>query len=79
LRRWSPTGIALSSHAGVPLGVPVLLGVAGFLITAHPPPFGPTGLALFIAAVLLLVRRGSPAARPYQRYSPALPKYAWAL
>jgi hypothetical protein len=52
-------GIALRRHAGAPLGVPVLLGLAGFLITAHPPPFGPTGLVLFIAAVLLLVRRGS--------------------
>jgi hypothetical protein len=36
--------------------VPVLLVLAGFLITAHPPPFGPAGLVLFIAAVLLVLR-----------------------
>jgi hypothetical protein len=55
-------GVALHRHAGAPLGVTVLLALSGFLITAHPPPFGPVGLALFIAAVLLLVR--SQAARP---------------
>ena len=49
-------GVALRRHAGAPLAVPVLLGLAGFLITAHPPPFGPTGLAMFVAAVLLFVR-----------------------
>jgi hypothetical protein len=52
-------GIALRRHAGAPLAVPVLLGLAGFLITAHPPPFGPTGLVLFIVAVLLFVRPGT--------------------
>jgi hypothetical protein len=46
-------GIALRRNAGAPLAVAVLLGLSGFLITAHPPPFGPIGLALFIAAVLL--------------------------
>lgn len=49
-------GIALRRHAGAPLAVPILLGLSGFLITAHPPPYGPTGLALFIVAVLLLAR-----------------------
>ena len=49
-------GIALRRNAGASLAVAILLGLSGFLITAHPPPFGPTGLALFIAAVLLLVR-----------------------
>ena len=49
-------GVALRRHAGAPLAVPVLLGLAGFLITAHPPPFGPTGLGLFILAVLLYAR-----------------------
>jgi hypothetical protein len=49
-------GIALRRHAGAPLSVAGLLGVSGFLITAHPPPFGPIGLALFIVAVLLWVR-----------------------
>jgi hypothetical protein len=51
-------GVALR-RAGAPLTVPVLLALSGFLITAHPPPFGPTGLALFIAAVLLLRRSQS--------------------
>jgi hypothetical protein len=55
-------GIALHRQAGAPLAVTVLLGLSGFLITAHPPPYGPIGLALFIAAVLLYVR--SQAAGP---------------
>jgi hypothetical protein len=57
-------GVALRRQAGAPLSVPVLLGLSGFLITAHPPPFGPTGLALFIAAVLLFVRSQSAARAP---------------
>jgi hypothetical protein len=57
-------GIALRRHAGAPLAVPILLGLSGFLITAHPPPFGPTGLALFIAAVLLFARSQSSARAP---------------
>jgi hypothetical protein len=55
-------GVALHRQAGAPLAVTVLLGLSGFLITAHPPPYGPIGLALFIAAVLLYVR--SQAAGP---------------
>jgi hypothetical protein len=54
-------GLALRSHADAPLTVPILLGLSGFLITAHPPPYGPIGLALFIAAVLLYARSQSPA------------------
>jgi hypothetical protein len=57
-------GMALHRHAGAPRSVAVLLGVSGFLITAHPPPYGPTGLALFIAAVLLFVRSQSAAQAP---------------
>ena len=45
--------MALRRHAGAPLSVAVLLGMSGFLINAHPPPFGPIGLAFFIVAVLL--------------------------
>jgi hypothetical protein len=52
-------GIALHRHAGAPVSVPVLLGMAGFLISAHPPPYGPTGLALFIVAVLIYQRSQS--------------------
>ena len=57
-------GVALRRHAGAPLAVAALLGISGFLITAHPPPFGPIGLALFIAAVLLFVRSGRPSVQP---------------
>ncbi len=49
-------GVALRRQAGTPLSVPILLGLSGFLITAHPPPYGPTGLVLFIAAALLFTR-----------------------
>jgi hypothetical protein len=51
-------GVALR-RAGAPASVAVLLGLSGFLITAHPPPFGPIGLALFALAVVLYVRSGS--------------------
>ena len=57
-------GVALRRHAGAPLAVAALLGLSGFLITAHPPPYGPIGLALFIAAVLLLVRSRAGARAP---------------
>jgi hypothetical protein len=49
-------GIALRQQAGVPVSVPILLGLCGFMIAAHPPPFGPIGLVLFVAAVLLYAR-----------------------
>jgi hypothetical protein len=52
-------GVALYRHAGAPVSVPVLLGLAGFLISAHPPPYGPTGLALFVVAVLIYARSQS--------------------
>ena len=52
-------GLALHRHAGAPVSVAVLLAISGFLITVHPPPYGPTGLALFIIAVLLYVRSQS--------------------
>lgn len=54
-------GVALRRNAGAPLYVAVLLGLSGFLISAHPPPYGPIGLVLFAAAVLLFVRSQSPA------------------
>ena len=52
-------GLALYRHAGAPVSVPVLLSISGLLITAHPPPYGPTGLVLFILAVLLYLRSQS--------------------
>jgi hypothetical protein len=54
-------GVALRHLNGVPLSVPILLGISGFLITAHPPPFGPTGLVLFTLAVVLYARSQSSA------------------
>jgi hypothetical protein len=52
-------GVALYRHAGAPVSVAVLLGISGLLITTHPPPYGPTGLALFIVAVLIYTRSRS--------------------
>ena len=42
----------------------VLMLLAVPLIALHEPPFGPVGLAMFIAAVLLLVRQQVAAAAP---------------
>jgi hypothetical protein len=66
-------GVALYRHAGAPVSVPVLLGISGLLITVHPPPYGPTGLALFIVAVLIYARSQSAerTAEPAGRPSPA--------
>jgi hypothetical protein len=63
-------GVALRREAAAPLAVPILLGLSGFLITAHPPPFGPTGLVLFVAAVLLFARSQAPARAPAPRTQP---------
>jgi hypothetical protein len=56
-------GIALRRNAGAPMSVVVLLVLSGFLITAHPPPFGPTGMVLFVVAVLLFWRSQPAAVR----------------
>lgn len=60
-------GLALRD-AGAPRWAPVLFGVAGLLISAHPPPFGPLGLVLFVVGVVLLMRSqpatNEPAPRP---------------
>jgi hypothetical protein len=66
-------GMALRKETGAPTSVAALLGIAGFLITAHPPPYGPTGLALFIVAVLLLARSQStgPTRAPVAHPRPA--------
>jgi hypothetical protein len=42
----------------------VLMLLAVPLIALHEPPFGPVGLAMFVAAVLLLVRRQASVAAP---------------
>jgi hypothetical protein len=54
------TGMALHRHAGAPVSVAVLLGLSGFFITGHPPPYGPIGLVLFAAGVVVLVRSRQP-------------------
>jgi hypothetical protein len=63
-------GIALHRVAGAPQSVAVLLGISGFLITAHPPPFGPTGLVLFVAAVVIYVRSQATARAPTPAAAP---------
>ncbi len=63
-------GVALRQRAQAPVLVAALLGLSGFLITAHPPPYGPTGLALFIVAVLLFVRNQPVTAAPVSLGSP---------
>jgi hypothetical protein len=52
-------GVALRTDAGAPVSVAILFGLSGLLITAHPPPFGPIGLLLFVAAFILLGRSES--------------------
>jgi hypothetical protein len=57
-------GIALWRRAGASLAVPVLLVLAAIPIGWHVTPFGQVGLALLIAAVLLVVRARSAQATP---------------
>ena len=57
-------GVALRQRAQASFLVAALVGLSGFLITAHPPPYGPVGLALFIVAVLLFVRNRSGTGAP---------------
>lgn len=66
-------GIALYRHAGAPVSVAVLLAISALLITVHPPPYGPAGLALFIVAVLIFrqSRAGQRAAAPLRAPRPA--------
>ena len=56
------TGVALRD-AGAPGWAPWALGFSGFMITAHPPPYGPAGLVLFVVTVIVLMRSlsGQPA------------------
>jgi hypothetical protein len=63
-------GIALHRVAGAPQSVAVLLGISGFLITAHPPPFGPTGLVLFVVAVVIYARSQAHVRAPVAARAP---------
>jgi hypothetical protein len=56
------TGYALRD-AGAPAWAPAVFGIAGLLISGHPPPFGPIGLLLFVAGVVG-VMRSRPASEP---------------
>jgi hypothetical protein len=47
--------------AGAPRWTPWSLGLAGLLIIAHPPPFGPTGLAVFAITAFVVLRERVPA------------------
>jgi hypothetical protein len=64
-------GIALRRHAGAPLAVPVLLGLFGLLIGAHPPPLGPIALLCFAAAVFICSRGQPAAAAPVRPTQPS--------
>ncbi len=55
-------------RVGWPALVLMLLSVP--LIAVHEPPFGPVGLAVFIASVILIVRRRATA--PATRSAPSL-------
>jgi hypothetical protein len=57
-------GIALYRRAGAPIAVPILLGLSAPLVAIHPPPYGPIGLVLFVAAVLVALRARSTARAP---------------
>jgi hypothetical protein len=53
-------GLALRD-AGAPNWAPWVFGVAGLLINAHPPPFGPIGLVVFVVGVVGVLRsRAAP-------------------
>jgi hypothetical protein len=57
------TGLALRD-AGAPAWAPWVFGVAGFLINAHPPPYGPIGLLLFVVGVVGILRSRAAAEPP---------------
>jgi hypothetical protein len=63
-------GIALRD-AGAPRWAPVLFGFAGLLISAHPPPFGPAGLVLFVVGTVLIMREKDLVKKSGPRPSPA--------
>jgi hypothetical protein len=64
-------GVALYRRADVYLAVPVLLLLAALPIAWHVTPFGQVGLALFIAAVLLVLRSRSAALPTGRAVGPA--------
>jgi len=63
-------GIALRD-AGAPRWAPVLFGLAGLLISAHPPPYGPIGLVLFVVGTVLIMRDKHLVNEPVPRPGPA--------
>jgi hypothetical protein len=64
-------GLALRNEVGAPVSVAVLFAISGFLINAHPPPFGPAGLVMFVIAFILLMRSQATMNTAEARVSPA--------
>jgi hypothetical protein len=62
--------VALFQHGSRSVPVVVLLVLSAPLIAQHPPPYGPAGLALFIAAVLLVLRGRAVAHEPLRAARP---------
>ena len=72
---WITAAIAAAvavRKAGAPLPAAVLLGLSG-MASAHPPPFGPIGLACFAVGIVLIYRsQTAEAARPVPPTPPAV-------
>jgi hypothetical protein len=72
---WITAAIAAAvavRKAGAPLAAAVLIGLSS-MATAHPPPFGPIGLAFFAVAVVMIYRaQPAEAARPVPPTPPAV-------
>ena len=64
-------GIALRRHAAAPLSVPILLGLFGLLIGAHPPPLGPIALVCLAGAIVVLWRSRPAALAPARPTEPS--------
>jgi hypothetical protein len=64
-------GIALWRRAGASVAVPILFVLAAVPMAFHVPPFGQVGLALFIAAALLVVRARATPVTPGAAVRPA--------
>jgi hypothetical protein len=63
--------VALRRAYGLGVAPMVLMLLAMPLIAIHEPPFGPVGLAMFIAAVVLFVRQHAPVKKPATAREPS--------
>jgi hypothetical protein len=64
-------GIALYRHEHVSVAVPILLALSAIPVSWHVPPFGQFGLALFLVAVVLVLRARSATSPAAPRVQPA--------